>query len=111
MGENALGLDLTFEIQRTRSTQKHTIAIEAAVHIPAALRDLAPVQFVAASAIRPIRHQRTMRRPGYRIFRDADFGRKEPRNEVGLITRRSRNYGESIEFCERCKVRVQRCNL
>src|SRR6185437_9839038 len=75
-------LDLTFHIKRARTREHCALSLVGANQIATTRRHLPRLQRLLAEPSCPEGRQRTMRRPGHRVFRHSLIGRKETRNEI-----------------------------
>src|SRR5581483_5465647 len=99
----------SLQIKHRAAADGDAVAVERAGERADAARQLPCLQLALAEARGPIRHQRTVRGAGRRIFVDALARREEARDEIGaILARRGGDRGPAIEPAERRKIRLQR---
>src|SRR5262245_10836095 len=96
-------LDPALEVLHGLTGDQHTLALERAVQLRAALRHLQRVQRALAEALAPVRRERAVDRARARILVDTGRRCEEAHDAIGARTRRRRD-DHHVELAQRAEI-------
>ena len=100
-----LDINFSLQIKHRVAADLHAVALKLAEKLAAARRNLAGEHFGFAQPFRPVRNQIAMRRTGYRIFKNADFGGEKAGNKVRGVAFCRHDKTDCVNFQKLGKIR------